>query len=39
MSAHPEYPDLLPGFRWEDVDADGVRIRAAIHTAAKTLEG
>lgn len=30
MSAHPEYPDLLPGFRWEDIDADGVRIRAAI---------
>ena len=30
MSAHPEYPDLLPGFRWEDVDADGVQIRAAI---------
>lgn len=30
MSAHPEYSDLLPGFRWEDVDADGVRIRAAI---------
>jgi haloacetate dehalogenase len=30
MSAHPEYPELLPGFRWENVDADGVRIRAAI---------
>ena len=30
MSAHPDYPDLMPGFRWEDVDADGVRIRAAI---------
>lgn len=30
MSAYPEYPGLLPGFRWEDVDADGVRIRAAI---------
>jgi len=30
MSARPEYPDLLPGFRWKDVDADGVRIRAAI---------
>ena len=30
MSARPEYPDLLPGFRWEDVDANGVRIRAAI---------
>ncbi|WP_428680922.1 alpha/beta fold hydrolase [Sphingopyxis sp.] len=30
MSTHPEYSDLLPGFRWEDVDADGVRIRAAI---------
>jgi haloacetate dehalogenase len=30
MSARPEYPDLLPAFRWEDVDANGVRIRAAI---------
>lgn len=30
MNAYPEYPDLLPGFRWEDVDAGGVRIRAAI---------
>jgi haloacetate dehalogenase len=24
------YPDLMPGFRWKDVDADGIRIRAAI---------
>jgi haloacetate dehalogenase len=24
------HPDLMPGFRWSDVDADGVRIRAAI---------
>lgn len=30
MSTYPDYPDLMPGFRWEDVDADGVRIRAAI---------
>jgi len=30
MTAPPEYPDLLPGFRWEDVDAGGVRLRAAI---------
>lgn len=30
MSAHPDYTDLMPGFRWADVDADGVRIRAAI---------
>lgn len=30
MSTYPDYPDLMPGFRWEDIDADGVRIRAAI---------
>lgn len=30
MSAHPEYSELMPGFRWHDVDADSVRIRAAV---------
>ena len=30
MSNSPEYPELMPGFRWQDVDADGVRIRAAV---------
>lgn len=30
MTAVAGHPDLMPGFRWEDVDADGVRIRAAI---------
>jgi haloacetate dehalogenase len=30
MSPSPEYPELMPGFRWQDVDADGVRIRTAI---------
>jgi haloacetate dehalogenase len=24
------YPDIMPGFRWQDIDADGVRIRTAI---------
>jgi haloacetate dehalogenase len=28
MTVAPEYPALLPGFRWHDVDADGMRIRA-----------
>lgn len=30
MSDYPDYPDLMPGFRWHDIDADGVRIRAAV---------
>jgi haloacetate dehalogenase len=30
MSNNPEYPELMPGFRWQDVDAGGVRIRAAV---------
>ena len=30
MSNSPEYPELMPGFHWQDVDADGVRIRAAV---------
>jgi haloacetate dehalogenase len=30
MSNSPEYPELMPGFRWRDVDANGVRIRAAV---------
>jgi haloacetate dehalogenase len=30
MSIRPEYPELMPGFRWQDVDADGVRIRTAV---------
>ncbi len=30
MSNSPEYPELMPGFNWQDVDADGVRIRAAV---------
>lgn len=30
MSAYPEYGELMPGFRWHDIDAGGVRIRAAV---------
>lgn len=30
MSTRPDYPELMPGFHWQDVDAAGVRIRAAI---------
>ncbi|KGB55763.1 Alpha/beta hydrolase fold protein [Sphingopyxis sp. LC81] len=30
MSNSPEYPELMRGFHWQDVDADGVRIRAAV---------
>lgn len=30
MSNSPEYPELMPGFHWRDLDADGVRIRAAV---------
>lgn len=30
MSPSPEYPELMPGFSWQDVDADGVTIRAAV---------
>jgi haloacetate dehalogenase len=30
MSNSPEYPELMPGFHWRDVDAGGVRIRAAV---------
>ncbi|WP_374593527.1 alpha/beta fold hydrolase [Sphingosinicella sp.] len=30
MSAHPEYSELMPGFRWHDIDAGGVRIGAAV---------
>ena len=30
MSVNAAYPELMPGFRWQDVDADGVRIRAAV---------
>lgn len=30
MSTRPEYPDIMPGFGWRDIDADGVRIRAAV---------
>jgi haloacetate dehalogenase len=26
----PSYGDLMPGFRWQDIDADGVRIRVAV---------
>ncbi|WP_428628286.1 alpha/beta fold hydrolase [Sphingopyxis sp.] len=37
MSMRPEYPDLMPGFRWQDVDAGGVRIRAAVGGAGPPL--
>ncbi|WP_411341089.1 alpha/beta hydrolase [Sphingopyxis sp. J-6] len=37
MSVYPEYPDLLPGFRWQDIDAGGVRIRAAVGGAGPPL--
>lgn len=37
MTAHPEYPDLMPGFRWQDIDAGGVRIRTAIGGAGPPL--
>ncbi len=30
MSNRPEYPELMPGFRWQDIDAKGVRIRTAV---------
>lgn len=30
MPPHPEYPDLMPGFRWQDIDVGGISIRAAI---------
>ncbi|MGH6694022.1 alpha/beta fold hydrolase [Sphingopyxis sp.] len=30
MSNSPEYSELMPGFHWQDVDADGVRIRVAV---------
>jgi haloacetate dehalogenase len=30
MSDVMGYPDLMPGFRWQDIDAAGVRIRTAI---------
>jgi haloacetate dehalogenase len=30
MSDLPDHGDLMPGFRWRDIDADGVRIRAAV---------
>lgn len=37
MNIRPEYPDLMPGFRWQDVDADGVRIRVAVGGAGPPL--
>src|SRR3546814_14823064 len=37
MSIKPEYPGLMPGFRWQDIDADGVRIRAAVGGAGPPL--
>lgn len=30
MSDLPGHDELMPGFRWRDVDADGVRIRTAV---------
>ncbi len=27
---YPEYHELMPSFRWHDIDAGGVRIRAAV---------
>ncbi len=30
MSDVMGYPDLMPGFRWQDIDARGIRIRTAI---------
>lgn len=29
MSDAPEYPDLLPGFRWQTIEVNGVKIRTA----------
>ena len=37
MSIKPEYLELMPGFHWQDVDADGVRIRAAVGGAGPPL--
>ncbi len=37
MQDSPEYPDLMPGFRWQDIDAGGVRIRAAVGGAGPPL--
>ncbi|OQW56558.1 MAG: hydrolase [Proteobacteria bacterium SG_bin9] len=30
MTAAAGHADILPGFRWQDIDADGIRIRTAI---------
>lgn len=37
MSPYPEYSDLMPGFCWHDIDAGGVRIRAAVGGAGPPL--
>ncbi len=37
MSIRPEYPDLMPGFCWRDIDAGGVRIRVAVGGAGPPL--
>ncbi|WP_239020440.1 hypothetical protein [Novacetimonas pomaceti] len=29
MTTVREFPELLPGFRWQDIEVNGVRIRAA----------
>jgi haloacetate dehalogenase len=31
------YPDLMPGFAWRDIDADGIRIRTAVGGAGPPL--
>lgn len=30
MTDYPEYPELMPGFRWENIEVGGIRIRTAI---------
>jgi haloacetate dehalogenase len=37
MNRAPGHPDIMPGFAWQDIDADGVRIRAAVGGAGPPL--
>ena len=30
MNAVPGHPELLPGFRWEDVEVDGIRVTVLV---------
>ena len=37
MTTRPEYPDLMPGYRWQDIYVGGISIRAAIGGAGPPL--